>query len=223
MAKSKKSLAAACILILLVGAFAYFLRYSRVQPDQGPDFSQIPYQLGRWEGVEQRFGEITYDVLAADTTTYRVYHDPDGRKMYLFIAYFKSQKYGGQIHSPRHCLPGGGWTIQSHENRILTGPGGTPEISVNLLKVTHDRYAEYMWYWFVTRGGVNPSEYGLKLDLVLNSLQLRPTDAVFVRFNLETDEDPANTEKIGREFAAELLKYLEYALPFGAVGESSDG
>lgn len=223
MAASKTSLAAACILIVLAGAFSYFLRYSRVQPEQGPDFSQIPYQLGRWTGTEQRFGEFAYDVLGADTTTYRIYRDAYGRQVYLFIAYFKSQKYGGQIHSPRHCLPGGGWTIQAHEDRVLAGPGGAPEVPVNLLKVTHEAYAEYMWYWFVTRGGVNPSEYGLKLDLVFNSLRLQPTDAVFIRFNTLTDEDPAETEKIGREFAAELLRYLEYALPFGAVGEKRDG
>ncbi len=224
MAASKTSLVTACVLIVAAGAFAYFLRYSRVMPDRGPDFSQIPLVLGQWEGEERRFGEITYDVLGADTTTYRVYFDPQGRKMFLFLAYFKSQKYGGQIHSPRHCLPGGGWTIESHERRELDGPEGRPAIPVNLLKVTHGNYVEYMWYWFVTRGGVNPSEYGLKLDLVLNSLQLKPTDAVFVRFNLETADGPAETEKICREFAALLMKYLDAALPFGPAGDNkSDG
>jgi EpsI family protein len=223
VATTKKPLIAAGVLILLVGAFAYFLRYSRVQPDRGPDFAQIPYQLGQWTGVEQRFGEITYDVLAADTTTYRVYRDPAGRTLYLFIAYFKSQKYGGQIHSPRHCLPGSGWAIESREERMLAGLPGTGEIPVNLLKISQDQYTEYMWYWFVTRGGVNPSEYGLKLDLMLNSVQLRPTDAVFVRFNTFIDDDPAVAEQIGRDFAARLLPYLELALPFGATGERRDG
>jgi len=215
VATSKKAIIAACVLIVLSGAFCYFLRYSRVEPDRAPDFSLIPYQLGEWVGEERRFADFTYDILQADTTTYRVYQDPEGREMLLFIAYFSSQKYGGQIHSPRHCLPGGGWTIQSRTDRTLKGPGATPEIPANLMKITLDNYTEYMWYWFVTRRGVNPSEYGLKLDLVLNSLALRSTDAVFVRFNMITEDDPAETEKIGEAFAAELMRYLDAALPFG--------
>ena len=219
VATPKKSLVAACALILLAGAFSYFLRYLRVQPDCGPDFSKIPYELGRWQGEEQRFQDYAYDVLSADTTTYRVYRDSEGRRISLFIAYFKSQKYGGQIHSPRHCLPGSGWSIVSREQQILDGGAGMPQVAANLMKIVREDYAEYMWYWFETRNGVNSSEYGLKLDLVFNSLFLRPTDAAFIRFGLTTSEAPAVAERIGAEFAAELLQYLDDALPFNPVRE----
>lgn len=215
MAASKKALAAACFLILIAGAFALYLRYTQVQPEFGPDFSLIPYQLGEWSGEERRLAEYAYDELQADTTTFRVYRDPEGRQMLLFIAYFKSQKYGGQIHSPRHCLPAGGWTISAHEDRRLPGKDPTNSVDVNLLTITQDEYTEYMWYWFQTRSGTNASEYGLKLDLVFNSLRLRPTDAAFIRFNMLTEDDQHTTEKIGAAFAAELLTYLPRALPFG--------
>ncbi len=214
MATPKKTaFVAVCVLIVLAGAFSYFLRYSRIEPDRGPDFSQIPYQLGEWVGEERRFEDYAYEVLAADTTTYRLYRDTTGREMALFIAYFSSQKYGGQIHSPRHCLPGGGWAIQSRENQTLDIPGWDP-FDINLMRIALGDHAEYMWYWFVTRGGVNPSEYGLKWDLVLNSLQLKPTDAVFIRFNTLTNADPTEAERIGEAFARELLKHLDDALPF---------
>ncbi len=88
---------------------------------------------------------------------------------------------------------------------------------VNLMKIAQGDVVEYMWYWFTTRSGVNPSEYGLKLDLVFNSLRLKPTDAAFIRLGILTEEDQAVTERIGEEFAAELLKYLDDALPFGST------
>lgn len=216
MAAPKKTFIAACIVILAAGGFSYILRYSRLEPDRGPDFSLIPYQLGTWRGEELRFADYTYEVLQADTTTYRVYRDPAGHEMFLFIAYFRSQKYGGQIHSPRHCLPGGGWEIHSREDRVLRGDGG-PHVQVNLMKIVQNDLAEYMWYWFETRGGPNASEYGLKLDLVFNSLRLKPTDAAFIRFNMMTAGDPAQTERIGQQFADELLKYIGRALPFGVA------
>ncbi len=215
MANAKKSFIAAVVLIVLAGSFAYFLRYSRVRPDHGPDFALIPMQLGKWEAEEKRFADYAYDVLGADTTTYRVYRDGEGREIFLFIGYFGSQKYGGQIHSPRHCLPGGGWTITSREKRVIDE--GLP---VNLMKITLDPYTQLMWYWFETRGGSTRSEYGLKLDLVINSLQLKPTDAAFIRINLITEETPEETERIGEAFATELLKYLDVALPFTDRGKS---
>jgi len=217
VAKPKKSFVIACVLIALTGAFSYFLRYSRVEPSRGPDFAQIPYQLGEWVGEEQRFADYTYDVLAADTTTYRVYRDSGGREMYLFIAYFRSQKYGGQIHSPRHCLPGSGWNIQTREHRELAVLD-KKKIPVNLMTITQGQYNQFMWYWFQTRGGSNPSEYGLKLDLVFTSLLLRPTDAAFIRFNLLTEESLADTEQFGKDFGAALMPYLNQALPFDPAG-----
>jgi len=218
VAAPKKAVVAACAVILLAGAFSYFLRYSRLEPDHGPDFALIPYGLGEWHGEELRFADYTYEVLQADTTTYRVYRDSSGHEMFLFIAYFKSQKYGGQIHSPRHCLPGGGWEIHSREPRVLHTDAGSAGIQVNLMKIVQGNLAEYMWYWFETRGGPNASEYGLKVDLVFNSLRLRPTDAAFIRFNMLTEGNPTDTERIGQAFAGELLKYLNRALPFGPKG-----
>ena len=33
----------------------------------------------------------------------------DGRSLWLYIGYWATQRKGAQIHSPRNCLPGGGW------------------------------------------------------------------------------------------------------------------
>ncbi len=223
MATPKKTaFVAVCVLVVLAGTFSYFLRYSRIEPDREPDFAEIPYRLGEWVGEERRFEDYAYEVLAADTTTYRLYRDTTGREMSLFIAYFSSQEYGGQIHSPRHCLPGGGWAIQSREPQTLAVPGEN-NYTINRMRIALGEHAEYMWYWFMTRGGVNSSEYGLKWDLVINSLQLKPTDAVFIRFNTLTEATPAEAERLGEAFALELIKHLDRALPFANRSTPRDG
>ncbi len=50
-------------------------------------------------------------MLRADDTLFdRRYVDPaTGRVVILFIAFFKTQRYGQSPHSPNICLPGAGW------------------------------------------------------------------------------------------------------------------
>ena len=48
------------------------------------------------------------DVLRADDTLNRIYR-LRAASSYLFIAYFKTQRYGQSPHSPKNCLPGSGW------------------------------------------------------------------------------------------------------------------
>ena len=83
-------------------------------PEQGPQFDLIPFEKQEYYGTEKRFAETSYEILKADTTTLRIYDGPSQR-FWLFLAYFNSQEYGSQIHSPKHCLPGGGWQILRHE------------------------------------------------------------------------------------------------------------
>jgi EpsI family protein len=40
----------------------------------------------------------------------------------LYIAYYNSQRKGEAVHSPRSCLPGGGWQMEDFGQRTLGGP-----------------------------------------------------------------------------------------------------
>ena len=105
----------AAMVILLGGGAGNYFRYVERLPEHGPDFSRIPYRAGEYDGEERRFSDASYQILQADTSTLRVYHDRAGHRYSLFSAYFASQRYGSQVHSPKHCLPGGGWRIRSLE------------------------------------------------------------------------------------------------------------
>jgi len=205
----------AAALIVLGGAAANFLRFVRPEPDRDPAFSEIPYQTGAYRGEERRFDEAAYEVLQADTTTLRLYRDTTGTPLWLFVGYFRSQEYGSQIHSPRQCLPGGGWRIGEIEPYRLAFDGGF-EKNVNRLIISDGDHRQLMLYWFETRGGSLRSEFALKWDLMKNSLLLRPSDAAFIRLNLPMppggDVDAATRQAIA--WLEAFYPSVEKALPF---------
>jgi len=142
------------------------------------------------------------------------YRGADGSPLWLLIAYFSSQKYGSQIHSPKHCLPGGGWKIEKLEQFRLPLPGGYK--TVNRLVITTEGRNQAMFYWYQTRGGSLSNEFALKWDLAKNSLLLRPTDAAFIRLTLPIEQgDLEAASKRAADFLATFYSGMNRALPFG--------
>ena len=204
-------------LIAIFGAFGNYLRYSHPRPKTGPQFSRIPFQLDGYSGEERRFPSGDYEVLKADTSTLRLYHSRAGADTWLFVAYFSSQKYGSQIHSPKHCLPGGGWQIAQHDNVSMPITREGP-ITVNRMLITNGNERQLMFYWFETRSGTITNEFGLKFDLARNSLLLRPTDAAFVRYTvpIEPGESIKGVTAEAMDFLTAFQPAIMQALPFSS-------
>ena len=211
----KKRVIIVMVVLLIGGAFGNYLRYIEQEPDRPATFELIPYETGGYSGAEERFAEESYDILKADTTSLRHYYDTLDNQYWLFIAYFSSQKYGSQIHSPKHCLPGGGWKIMSLEPFELKLEGRSTK-TINRLMIAERERKQLMMYWFETRGGTIRDEFALKWDLMQNSIFLRPTDAAIVRLTIPikpgSDFDQATL--LGLEFFRNFQPAIEKALPF---------
>jgi len=197
----------AVLLVGLAGLYARDLSLKRAYSMQLPDLGAVPRALDGWESEDYPIGDDVAEVLAADRTLNRRYSRSDGSHVWLFVAYFAQQQVNSQIHSPRHCLPGSGWKIESNTPVTLSLPSGQCRASRMVIR-RMDQRAE-MLYWFRTRSGVVSGEYSLKWDLVRNSLARRPTDAAFVRYSADmTDE----------EAMRDLMSELDRALS-GVLGE----
>ncbi len=210
----KKAVYISIAIIFVSGIFGNVLRYSSHAPRGLADFGMIPMDLDGYIGKEQILADFTYEILKADTTTYRDYTDTNDDGYNLFIAYFKSQKYGSQIHSPKHCLPGGGWRIdQIVPYKLKLTDSVTRE--VNLAVISVQDFKALMIYWYETRSGGIRSEYGLKLDLVKNSLMFRPTDAAIVRLTMPMNGENMDTALTkAKKFLDTFYPYIEKSLPF---------
>lgn len=215
MKNRKQGMIIVLVVLTLFGAFGSYLRFTEHGSDEMAQFSEIPMTTADYFGEEQRFSEESYEILQADTTTLRLYVDYEGNKYWLFVAYFASQEYGSQIHSPRHCLPGGGWKIENIEPFDLKLADNSSKL-INRLSISIDQHRQLMLYWFETRGGTIREEFGLKLDLMKNSLLLRPTDAAIVRLtvpvNIGEDFESATRRALG--FFDTFHPTVMKALPF---------
>lgn len=212
----KRAAIIALVVILVGGAVGNSFRFFSRMPSAGADFSAVPFAVNGYAGTEHFFDSVAYDVLKADTSTLRYYTDQDGQGYWLFVAYFASQKYGSQIHSPKHCLPGSGWRIESISPYPLSIPGGANR-EVNRLVIADIDSRQLMFYWFETRSGAIRNEFGLKLDLVKNSLTLSPTDAAIVRLTvpIEGDDTIDSATQRAMKFLTTFFPDVERALPFG--------
>src|SRR5689334_12522888 len=94
---------------LLLQAGTYYALASR--PDATPSvraLADFPKVIGDWRTVrEMPIEKEVAEVLKADDTLNREYASPAQRTAaMLFIAFFKTQRYGQAPHSPKNCLPG---------------------------------------------------------------------------------------------------------------------
>jgi EpsI family protein len=206
----------AWLLLLTGGLYARALRSHEVPPPNTADLGAIPNLVGEWRGADSRFDPRIYQVLSADTTLMRHYSGDDpNSELWLFVAYFRSQRTGAQIHSPKNCLPGGGWNILSQEPVLL--PVGGRSLPVSRFLIGRGAQRQVVYYWFMTRAGIITDEYALKLDLVRNALLRRPTDAAFVRLSGPVLPGGVGaSDEVARRFLAGMGVGLARALPFPA-------
>ena len=182
----------AALLIGLAGLYAGELRGGGSLAVGVPPLELLPRTLGHWWGEDLPTNETAAAVLAADGMLHRRYRRDDGASVWFFVAYYAQQQVNSQIHSPRHCLPGGGWRISSLEREALR-LGGTVR-PASRLRIRKDESAQDVYYWFRTQNGRLAGEYALKWDLVRNALARRPTNTAFVRFNAQNADTTALRE-----------------------------
>ncbi len=200
-------------LVAAVGAWSQGLRTRQSRAQNAADFARIPLQVAARTGVDETIDAPTLHALQADHVLGRFYRDPrDGTVVELFVAYFGSQATGSQIHSPQHCLPSGGWQIL--DRSTWDAPTAQGPRLVNEYVIAKGGGRQLVQYWFVTRSGILSNEFGLKWDLVKNSLMGRPTDAAFVRLVLPVGTDGLEaTRTTLRLFCREMLPLLDRAIP----------
>jgi EpsI family protein len=197
---------------VVAGGYAELLRQVQPQPTALADFTVIPKSAGDWVGHDIRLEERTIDVLKASDHIIREYSNvKTGDKIGFFVAYFRSSKEGSQIHSPKHCLPGGGWAILDKQNPMIQVMDRTWE--ANFFVIGKRSIRQGVFYWYATRRGATKSEYMLKFKLVVSSLLRQPTDAALVRLTVTGGPDTQSRE-IAEDFLGTFAPYVWRSLPF---------
>jgi EpsI family protein len=124
------------------------------------------------------------ETLRAQEVLYRMYAVGSREPVWLFLAYFDQQREGSQVHSPRHCYPGSGWSIE----REVEMEAGWRDGAVHGIVVSNGTVRRLVCYWFQTPGGIVSDVFRLKLLLTREALMRRPQDVVYANISTPVDD-----------------------------------
>lgn len=145
-------------------------------------FVEFPLALTGWTGVQGRVEQIYLDVLKVDDYFIADFADGAGQAINLYMTYYESQRKGQSAHSPKTCIPGGGWQIGDFSSLEIAGghAEGAP-LSVNRAIIRKGESQQLVYYWFQQRGRIITNEYLVKWFLFWDSLVMNRTDGAMVR------------------------------------------
>jgi len=198
------------ILLALVGL--YIILHSDVTVPMNRNFSEFPVMLKGWQMVSQgQLSQGVIDVLKPTDYLSRTYAANDGGTVSLYIGYHGGGRDAGEIHSPKHCLPGSGWQVVS-EKKNRVDVNGNP---VNIVEAVYQKgdERELFLYWFQVKNKSLTDEYNLKLSELVNSMLYRRRDASFVRISVPSQKDPGQDVALGKSFIKDFYPVIAEFLP----------
>jgi exosortase D (VPLPA-CTERM-specific) len=193
------------------------------------DFAAFPLQMGDWHGRRQHLESLYVDTLKMDDYLLADFLGSEagedgsagtsaaaGAPINLYVAYYASQRTGQSAHSPRSCLPGGGWRIvEFAPHKVASVPRAAEALQVNRVIVQQGADRQLVYYWFQERGRDITSEYLVKWYLLKDAIVRNRTDGALVRLvtPLAAGEPAAAGDARLAQFANSVLPALHNYLP----------
>ncbi len=214
------------VVVLLAGAALaslFIANREEVIPDR-TSLASFPLAIGEWRGQEGEVSREQLDELKLTDYVMASYVRPGAAApVELYVAYYDSQRKGASIHSPKACLPGGGWRIDEFSQVPVpgVGPGAGPEVAggdsliVNRSLISLGDQRMLVYYWFQGRGRTITNEYLAKWYIFWDSMTRNRTDGALVRV-ITTVPDLSQVEAADerlQEFIVKAAPRLSYHIP----------
>ncbi|GFE84236.1 hypothetical protein GCM10011487_62360 [Steroidobacter agaridevorans] len=204
---------------VIVSAFAAGVMLAPERAEAIPkreSFFAFPNQVESWTGKRSAMEQIFLDQLKLDDYIISDYMRGGREAVNFYVAWYDSQRAGSSAHSPRSCLPGGGWRMTEFDEVEVAGVqvAGKP-LRANRVQIELGSRKQLVYYWFQQRGRVITNEYLVKWYLFLDSLTRQRTDGALVRLvtPLAIGEPVQNGDRRLVEFAGQVAPRLERYIP----------
>ena len=200
----------AVVLLLVAGVSLHSL--SRIQQSIVPEthLALFPYQLDEWRGQPAPIdSEVARKLLFSDHLMLNFNHPNHVEPINLYVAFYANQRNGESPHSPRVCIPGGGWEIETFERVQLHG------LPMNRTVIVREGQKLLVYYWFAERGTVVANEYYKKWLLLRDFMQTGRSDGALIRVSMPVldAEDMAKSEAKIRDFITLAQPMVQQYLP----------
>jgi EpsI family protein len=209
---------AVCLLLASTSVFLANAREAEVSVTR-TTFDKFPATIGTWSSItDPPMDEDVLRVLGVDDYVSRIYYQPTGAAVGLYMGFYGSQRQGDTIHSPLNCLPGAGWEpVSQGRLHIANADGQGRAITVNRYVVQKGLERQLVLYWYQSHGRVVASEYTSKLYLIHDAIRLNRTDGSMVRviapIKVGATDDGASAERLAEEFVRVIFPVLPAYLP----------
>jgi EpsI family protein len=188
-----------CLLLGSTLALSRFATSRESQPLREP-LTSIDRQIGPWMATDDPpLAPNIVASLAATSYLSRTYRRGT-QNLSLFVAFYANQRAGESMHSPKHCLPGGGWEMVGYDQQTVLAGRDSLQVNNYLLLKPGERMR--MLYWYQGPERVVASEYKEKLYLIWDSIRRGETSGSIVRVLLP--DDPAALAD-GLAFSREII------------------
>jgi exosortase D (VPLPA-CTERM-specific) len=201
----------AAILVTVVGLFIHTTEQPNYAPDR-ENFSGLALELKAegWAVQEQPLNTNTEQVLGADDYIVLDLMSPEGEHFNLYTAYLMAQRNGQSWHSPRQCLPGGGWDFEVQEI-VPAGEGNAMGHPFNRIVMKNDQVRYLVYYWYNQRGRNIADEIWMKVVLMYDVATTQRSDGAMIR--LMTPIHPDETVADADARLAGMYQDLQPKLP----------
>lgn len=211
-------LGALLLLVAAAPAAWAFSAQTELTPSRAT-FAEFPQQIGNWQGRRSPIEQVYLDVLMLDDYIMADYTQSGAAAqgaVNFYVAWYDSQRAGQSAHSPRSCLPGGGWDIRTIEQiDVASARVAGQTLRVNRVLIENGANKQLVYYWFQQRGRIVTNEYLVKWYLFRDSLTRHRTDGALVRLMIAVPEGKSleQAEMELQKFAGDVMPPLESHVP----------
>ncbi|MGD8569872.1 MAG: VPLPA-CTERM-specific exosortase XrtD [Gammaproteobacteria bacterium] len=205
----------ALLLAFMTTAALLMPEREEIQPPR-KQFALFPLVIDGWQGKDERLEKIYVDALKFDDYIMADYRDSRQREVNFYVAYYGSQRKGESAHSPRSCIPGGGWQIESLTQRSIDGVKvNNYPLQVNRTVIAKGQDRQLVYYWFQQRGRVITNEYMVKWYLFWDALTKNRTDGALVRLTayVTPEQDISEVDALMTDFLRSVTPLMDQYIP----------
>lgn len=209
------------IILSLLVLFIFFLHSEggvTPTPIKQP-LTNFPVSLGNWQVHSSReSSQEVVKLLGVDD--YIEYNYTNSKEQWLnfYVGFYESVGIRGGYHSPKNCIPGGGWGIDTVKAVEIIPKGKNTSVKISEMIIRNGNKYQVVYYWYQNRGRIIHSEYAEKIYMVLDAIFKKRRDGAFVRLMVPVAEGKIDqAETVLNGFASLALSELEDYLPGRAI------
>ena len=199
------------VSIVLLASFSTFTIKHRAEviPERAY-FSEFPLDINGWKGRTYQFENGENEILQLKDYLL-INFNKANTNINLYAGYVESQRSGSVPHSPKACIPGGGWEITNtkiHEVAI----DNQKTIKVTRMMIAKGESKQIVYYWFHQRGRDLSNEFSMKFALLYDAIKMNRTDGAIVRYTVPVYKSEVESDRALEDFIRItyplLLKYI---------------